>query len=153
MKEVKPYKEFTFGWIIFAFVIPVYGLQAYLFVNNLGDRPIQGTGFVLVTALMVVICLLFYGMTTRINGDTIYISYGLGLIRKRIPLSRVTSVEPAESPWWYGWGIRLIPKGMMYNISGTESVELKFNDTDRIFRIGTKNPQLLAKEIELRIAR
>lgn len=152
MKKLKPYREFTFGWIIFAFALPVFGLQTYLFVNNLGDRPISNTGFILVTLLMVVICLLFYGMTTKITGDRISISYGLGLIRKNIPLARITSVEPAESPWWYGWGIRLIPKGMMYNISGTESVELKFNDTDRIFRIGTKNPSLLAREIKLRIA-
>jgi hypothetical protein len=39
----------------------------------------------------------------------------------------------------------------LYNISGTRGVELKFNDTERIIRIGTKDPLTLKKEIEKRL--
>jgi hypothetical protein len=90
-------------------------------------------------------------LTTKINSDTITVSFGIGLIRKRIKLKRVKAVDTVKSPWYYGWGIRIIPNGTLYNISGYDGVELKFNDTDRIIRIGTKDSVTLKKEIEKRM--
>jgi hypothetical protein len=99
----------------------------------------------------ILVCLLFYGLTTKITPDTISVSFGIGLIRKRIKLKRIKTVEIVKSPWYYGWGIRIIPNGTLYNMSGTDGVELKFNDTDRIIRIGAKDSLTLKKEIEKRL--
>ncbi|MGV3587775.1 MAG: hypothetical protein ACO1OF_12280 [Adhaeribacter sp.] len=93
----------------------------------------------------------FYGLTTKITAEAITVSFGIGLIRKRIKLQRIKTVDTVKSPWYYGWGIRIIPNGTLYNISGTDGVELKFNDTDRIIRIGTKDSLTLKKEIEKRL--
>ena len=152
MKNVQPFREFTFGWILFAFMVPLIALEIYLFETGAGDRPLTLTWFILISGLLVVTWLLLFGMTTEVSNETINVSFGFGLIRKRIPLSRVASAESVRSPWYYGWGIRLIPNGMMYNIDGFESVELKFKDSRRIFRIGSKRPKDLKKEIEARIA-
>mgnify|MGYP003576996865 CR=1 FL=1 len=148
---MKQYKEFTFGWLIFAFVIPIHLLLTYLYVDNIGGRPNGTDDYALITIILIVVSILFYGLTTKITSDTITISFGIGLIRKRIKVKRVKSVDTVKSPWYYGWGIRIIPNGTLYNISGYDGVELKFKDTNRIVRIGTKDPLTLKKEIEKRL--
>jgi hypothetical protein len=151
MENSKKFREFTFGWTIFAVMIPTFGLLVFLYITGMGDRPLSLGGFIAISAVMAATCVLFYGLTTEVTEDTITVSFGAGLIRKSIPFSRITSVEPARSPWYYGWGVRLIPNGMMFNISGTQSVELRFKDSRRVFRIGTKSPLALKQEIAKRI--
>jgi len=147
------YKEFTFGWLIFIFVIPIHVLLTYLYIKDLGDRPIETNVYTVVTLTFTLVYFLFYGLTIKITSDTITVSFGIGLIRKRIKLIRVKTVETIKSPWYYGWGIRIIPNGILYNISGSDGVELKFNDTNRIIRIGTKNSLALKQEIEKRLVK
>ena len=60
-------------------------------------------------------------------------------------------MDTIKSAWYHGWGIRIIPNGTLYNISGTDGVELKFNDMNTIIRIGTKDSATLKKEIEKRL--
>lgn len=146
------YKEFTFGWLIFAFVIPIDLIMTFSYIHGLGNNPIDRNGYVVVNVIFILICALFYGLTTKITSDTIIVSFGIGLIRKRIKLNRVTSVTTVRSPWYYGWGIRLIPNGLLFNISGSDGVELKFHDTSRIIRIGSKDAISLKREIEKRLA-
>lgn len=148
---MKDYKEFQFGWLIFVFAIPTQILITYLYVNDLGDRPIGLTGFAITSSMFLLLYLLFYGLTTKISVDNISVSFGVGLIRKRISIKRISTVESVKTPWYYGWGIRFIPNGMLYNVSGTDGVELKFNDTRRVFRIGTKDSIKLKEEIAKRI--
>ncbi|MBK5277333.1 MAG: hypothetical protein JJE09_00570 [Bacteroidia bacterium] len=90
-------------------------------------------------------------MTTKISSEIITVFFGIGLIRKRIQIKRISSVETIKTPWYYGYGIRFIPNGMLYSVSGTDGVELKLNDTKRVIRIGSKNPQQLKQEIAKRI--
>jgi len=52
-----------------------------------------------------------------------------------------------RNQWWWGWGIRLIPGGWLYNVSGLDAVELKMKN-GRIFRIGTDEAQRLAEFIQ-----
>lgn len=145
------YRQFTFGWLIFAVVVPMHLFMTYLYMNNMGDRPMTTSGYIVLTIVLALVCLLFYGLTTRVTSDAIVVSFGIGLIRKRIPLSRVVSVTTVKSPWYYGWGLRIIPNGTLYNISGTAGIELKFNDTRRVVRIGSQDPTSLKSEIESRL--
>lgn len=148
---MKDYKEFTFSWLIFALVVPIHLLISYFYLNNIGNEPIDTTNYLVVTITFIIVCTLFYGLTTKVTSDTISISFGIGLIRKTIQLNRIKTVDAVKTPWYYGWGIRIIPNGMLWNISGTDGVELKFNDTTRIIRIGSKNSTLLKSEIEKRL--
>jgi hypothetical protein len=148
---MKEYKEFTFGWIIFAFVVPIQILLAYLYVYNIGDRPLDLNGFILTSLVIILVEVLFYGLTTKVTSDMIVVSFGIGLIRNKIDLKRIEAVKAVETPWYYGWGIRMIPNGVLYNISGTAGVELKFKDTNRRFIIGTKKPLVLKFEIDKRL--
>lgn len=148
---MKDYKEFTFGWITFISAVPIYLYLTYFHPNRHGHLAIGTTVHLIFTLMIVIICLLFYGLTTKVSSDAILISFGVGLIRKRIKLNRITGITTVTSPWYYGWGIRLIPNGLLYNISGTAGVELRFNDTNRIIRIGSPHPSALRKAIEERL--
>lgn len=145
------FREFTFGYLIFIVILPVQILLAYLYKNNIGNNPMDLTSFVAVSSILVLVCLLFYGLTTTVSSKNITVSFGIGLTHKNIPLQKIKSIQIVESPWYYGWGIRLIPNGILYNISGQKGIELRFFDTDRVIRIGSKSPEVLKNEIEKRL--
>lgn len=148
---MRDYTEFTFGWWILVFVIPAHLLITFFYLNNIGDTPLDTRGYIVITLILILICLLFFGLTTKVSSEAILVSFGIGLIRKKIELKRVKTVDSVKTPWYYGWGIRIIPNGTLYNISGSHGVEIRFRDTSRIIRIGTKDPLTLKKEIEKRL--
>ncbi len=148
---MQPFKEFQVGWLLFAVVVPIHILIIYLSVNSLGDRPITNTGFIIVNSVFLVIYLLFYGMKTIVNSDWIVISFGVGVLRKRIQVEKIESVKVVKNPWYYGLGIRFIPGGTLYNIRGVHAVELKFHNMQDVVRIGTNKPTQLMQEIIARL--
>ena len=145
------HREFTFSWLIFVIMVPIHLLMTFAYFNNNGERPMDSTEYLILSLTVAIGLILFYGMSTRVTSDEIIVSFGIGLFRKKIRLERVISVQIVKSPWYYGWGIRFIPNGMLYNVSGFLGVELKFNDTKRIIRIGTKDPGRLKRVIEERL--
>ena len=147
------HKEFQFGWIIFWSMISIQIVCTYLYVNGVGNRPLDADSFVIVSLLNLVVLLLFYGLTTRVANKAVTVSFGIGIIRKHIRLDRIKSVEAVTTPWYYGWGIRIIPKGILYNVSGVHGVEIKFNDTSSVIRIGSTDSENLKQEIEKRLSR
>ena len=92
-------------------------------------------------------------MTIKVDTERINISFGLGVIRKSIKVDKIINVDTIKNPWYYGWGIRLIPNGWLYNISGSDGIELKFGDKRRIIRIGTKDSGKLKNEIIKRLTK
>jgi len=76
------------------------------------------------------------------------VRFGPGPIRKRVKLNEIESCKVVKNHWYYGWGIRLTPHGILYNVSGFYAVEIKLR-TGRLYRIGTDTPQ----ELEVAIRR
>jgi hypothetical protein len=72
--------------------------------------------------------------------------FGPGPIRKRFKLNEIESCQVVKNHWYYGWGIRLTPHGVLYNVSGFHAVEIKLR-TGKKFRIGTDVPQELEEAI------
>lgn len=104
---------------------------------------------VVFTAAVVILLLggyLFGSLTVIVRDDVVEIRFGPGLIRKRYALSEFVQVSVVRNSWIYGWGIHLIPKGWLYNVSGLDAVEL-VRENGRRVRIGTDEPELLAPVI------
>ncbi len=105
-------------------------------------------------AVLVVmgICLcLFHSLTVTVNGDAVTIRFAGGPIRKTFPLRDVASCEVVRNHWYNGWGIRWIPGGWLFNVSGLRAVELRMK-TGRRYRIGTDEPEKLANAINTALA-
>ena len=88
----------------------------------------------------IVISAIFTSLQTAVDSNFLYISYSVGLVRRKIPLESIDSVKQVRNPWWYGFGIRLTPRGWLWNIQGLDAIELTYKN-GRSFRIGTDDPK------------
>ncbi len=93
--------------------------------------------------------LLFHQLTVKVDHEFVQITFGIGIISRKIPLDRIIAATAVRNSWWWGWGIRLIPGGWMWNVSGLQAVELELKN-GRKFRIGTDEPEMLASAVKVR---
>ena len=100
--------------------------------------PVGGVCFLLLA--------LFWSLTVEIHDGFLHPAFGIGLIRRRIPLSEIRGAREVRNQWWWGFGIRLTPHGWLWNVSGLDAVQLDLAG-DRRFRIGTDQPRELAAAI------
>jgi len=92
--------------------------------------------------------LMFSTLTVDIKPVEICVTFGpVPLVRKRIPLEKIQEFFRVVTPWYYGWGLRYIRNGTLYNISGYEGVEIILSEGKRI-RIGTDDPIGLIEAIK-----
>ena len=89
---------------------------------------------------------LFSSLTVRITPTQLVWYFGPGLWTYQLSLQELRSAEPVRNPWWYGWGIRRVPSGWLYNIAGLSAVEITLAD-DRKIRIGSDEPEQLSRAI------
>ncbi len=114
------------------------------------ERAVTLVAISVASFFMLVALALFYNLTVYDAGDHIGLKFGIGIISKKIPYREIASVERVRNPWYWGWGIKKIPGGWMWNISGLDAVELTFKN-GRKFRIGTNEPEVLAEIIRGKI--
>ena len=99
-----------------------------------------------VLVVITVALVLFSSLTVIIWEEELEVRFGPGPIRKRFKLNEIKSCHVVKNPWYYGWGIRLTPHGMLFRVSGFDAVEIKLR-TGKKFRIGTDVPQELEEAI------
>jgi hypothetical protein len=150
MRTLAPYQEQTIGWLILVLLLPAQGIILWLYVEQIGDRPIDTIGIAVFEVFTFLVVTLFYRMKTVVENGRLTVSFGIGLIRKSVDLNDVQEAKFVINPWYYGWGIRYIPNGRLYNLSGSEAVELSFRSTGRVIRIGSPSARQLLAEIEAR---
>lgn len=103
--------------------------------------------------LIAAAAVLFSSLTVTVDEQAVDARFGPGgLIGRRILLSEVVSCRQVRNEWWYGWGIRWIGTGWLYNVSGLDAVEVTLRDGER-FRIGTDDPDGLSAALQARLAR
>ena len=116
---------------------------AVTFLSTLFLGPVTA---LLSTALLVGILALFGSLTVTVDGDLIEARFGPGVIRFSWKQSEVVSAQPMTTPWYCGWGIRYTGSGWLFNVSGTESVELTLKGGEKV-RIGTDDVEGLLAAI------
>jgi hypothetical protein len=110
--------------------------------------PVQAMAAARVPLLAVaaLLLLVFSALTVEVDAEAIRLRFGIGLVRKRVPLADVRAWRAVRNPWYVGWGIRLGPRGLLWNVSGLDAVELDLPG-GRHFRIGTDEPAALVSAI------
>jgi hypothetical protein len=99
-----------------------------------------------VLVVIAVALVLFPSLTVIIWEEELEVRFGPGTIRKRFKLNEIESCRVVKIPWYYGWGIRLTPHGILFRVSGFHAVEIKLG-TGRRYLIGTDVPQELDEAI------
>jgi hypothetical protein len=120
---------------------------ATLMIGNLAVLTKFSWGPILLLAFMILCLVAFAALTVQVNDQAITIQFGIGLIRKSFLLQDVQAYRTVRNPWYYGWGIHVIPDGWIFNVSGTQAVELQMKN-GRKYRIGTDDAPGLANAIE-----
>jgi hypothetical protein len=113
MRTLAPYEEQTIGWLILVLLLPVQGIILWLYVEQIGDRPIDTIGIAVFEVITFLVVTLFYRMKTVVENGRLTVSFGIGLLRKSVDLNDVQEAKFVINPWYYGWGIRYIPNGRL----------------------------------------
>ena len=134
------YKFTQFGTFSVITMLPIFiFILIMIFTIGLKD-PVQGSIFIFVGVTFLICLLLFYKLTICIDDTFITLSLGIGLITKKYPLQDIKSCKPVRNSPFDGIGIRMIPNGWLYNVSGLGAVELSFKNKKSVVRIGSNDP-------------
>ncbi len=104
-----------------------------------------------VVIIMGIAIVLFSSLTIKIDGDKIKWHFGPRFWRKSLALNEIKSASIIKTKWYYGWGIRLISTGWLYNVSGFTAVELYLKDGTTV-SLGTNDAKSLLHAIEKAIS-
>lgn len=135
------YRHTQVGWQVYGIAIPL--TLALMYGLRIQDPRVFGLVVVIVAAAFA----LFGWLTVDIDTRRVLIKFGIGLITRRIPLDTIRGFAPVRNPWYYGWGIRFTPHGILYNVSGFQAVELLLDDGRRV-RVGTDEPDALVRALQ-----
>lgn len=106
----------------------------------------SGVELCILLSVSFILLVLFHSQKVTVTDAGIKVSMGAGIIRKRISLGSIRESRIVKNRWYMGWGIRIIPGGMMFNVSGLSAVELLL-ERRNVFRIGTDDPVNLDRAI------
>lgn len=141
----------------FGYVAPIVLVLLGVWFAVIGSiTDLDSSGLVLfgiAVLLVAVVVINFNRLTITVDADTglVEAAFGWGWPRKQIALDEITSVDLVRNKWWYGYGVRRIPQGWMFNVWGQDAVEL-CRSTGRPFRLGTDEPVELAAAISAAVA-
>ena len=139
---IKRYEHTQVGYLIIVAMAAVMVLIGVVLANAGINWTAIGVMVVIAVALV-----LFSSLTVVIREDELEVRFGPGLIRKLFKLNDIESCQVVKNRWYYGWGIRLTPHGVLYNVSGFHAVEIRLT-TGKKYRIGTDVPRELEAAIQ-----
>ena len=93
----------------------------------------------------------FYRLRVTVDPERIRAVFGIGLIRKEIPLADVLAAHVVRTRVWWGYGIHWTPSGWLYNVAGRHAVRLGVRG-GRAVMIDTDEPDALEAAIDARLA-
>jgi hypothetical protein len=73
---------------------------------------------------------------------------GIGLISKSYKIEDLSSCIPITNSAINGIGIRKLPGGWLFNVSGQKAIEIRFKHKTSVIRIGTNNPDEISQLIQ-----
>ena len=136
------YRHTQYGWFTLGTTLLMFPVAAVALWST------DPATLVFASIAIVLVGLLFGWLTVDIDNRRLLIKMGIGLIRRAIPLSSIRAFAPVTNRWYYGWGVRLTPYGMLYNVSGLRAVEILFESGRRV-RIGTDEPDALVRALSV----
>ena len=143
---VKRYEHTQAGYFIVVAIVAAM-VAIGIIMANAGVNWIAAT----VLVVLAVVVALFHSLTVIISGEELAVQFGLGVISRRFKLNEIESCQAVRIPWYYGWGIRLTPQGMVFRVSGFHAIQIKLK-TGKKYLIGTDVPQELEEAIRQAIS-
>lgn len=102
---------------------------------------------VLVLIVLAICFYLFHSLTIEINDQNLIFFFAHGFLKKKIAIAAIEKIAIVTNRWYYGWGVRLMPNGWLYNVSGLKAVEIEMKN-GKTFRIGSDEPEHVKQVLE-----
>lgn len=147
--ETKNYIQF--GTTSMVILIPMFAVCATLLVKSVNTESTNFFIYLFVSIILFVCILNFYQLKITISSSHIAFKPGIGLISKKYKLSDISSFQPVKNSILNGIGIRKLPNGWLYNVSGLDAIELQFKNKTSVVRIGTNKPHEISDQLQLLI--
>jgi uncharacterized membrane protein YdbT with pleckstrin-like domain len=144
---IKSYEHTQVGYVIIVGIVAAM-VAIGIILANIGSNWIA----IAVLVVLAVVLVLFHSLTVVINEEELAVQFGPGLIRKRFKLNEIESCQAVRIPWYWGWGIRSTPQGMVFRVSGFDAVQVRLV-TGKEYLIGTDVPRELEQAIRQAISR
>ncbi len=138
------YRHDQIGWLMIVVVGAAAILAGVLWIWD--GELVNGVTCIILLALMP----FFYRLQVTGDETGLGVRFGIGLIKTNFQWQDIEACRPVRNKWYFGWGIRKIDRGWMYNISGLDAVEISMNN-GRVYRIGTDEPERLCNAIQMHL--
>jgi len=92
----------------------------------------------LLILLTIVGAVLFSSLTVSVDDTTLTWWFGIGLVRKSVPLADIVAAQPIRTSFLEGWGIHRTRYGWLYNVSGFDAVWIQ-RRSGKTFALGTND--------------
>jgi len=140
------------GWAVIVGSVVGLGL-ALLVTLSLSAATLAAVPWLVVAlfGLLALGLLAYATLTVEVDAENVRVRFGIGLIRKSIPLSDIARCEIVRTPSWWGWGMHWTPSGWLYNVSGRAAVRLEMT-SQRPVMIGSDEAERLKAAIDARLA-
>ncbi|GCC52303.1 hypothetical protein SanaruYs_25390 [Chryseotalea sanaruensis] len=100
------------------------------------------------STFLLVFLIFFYKLEVKVSDTKLVIAFGIGLIRKTIPIHSLQEARPAKSSVA---GSGQISNYMLYSLGGVDCVEILFKDKLKSIRVGSDAPTQLSDFLNSRI--
>lgn len=134
---------FRFGILLFLLAITV---MTAAIGEWAGAAITAGVSVIIGTALFV-----FSKFTVEVADDILTASFGWGWPRRTLRWNEATAARIVRNRWWYGFGIRWFPGGILWNVWGLDAVEFDLAKGSKL-RIGTEEPEQLLAALSGKVA-
>jgi hypothetical protein len=145
MKE--RYRHTQVAWTLIVLVVAVVLAELTLVAFSAPQSTLALALAGALVAVVAVMLALFSTLTVVVDDRTVSLSFGLGSLRRDVMLADIAVVRKVRNHWYDGWGVRVIPRGRLYNVGGLDAVELEM-DNGRVVRVGTDQPDGLLAAVK-----
>jgi hypothetical protein len=151
------YKKTQTGWIIVLSCIPALVFLSWVIYYQevlgkaFGDKPAPSLVYWGIILLLLAFLALFSNLTVTGFPTYLEMKYGIGLVRKKFEYTDIKYCSVKKNRWFYGWGVRKIPGGWLYNVSGLWCVQIDMKN-GKMYQIGTPEPEKLVEFIKSRMS-
>ena len=143
------YEKSQIGWVMISVFGTLLSLLIIIRLTLWDSTQLPDSLFIIAISVSFLFLLLFYKLKIKIEAREIQVIFGIGVVKIKIKPQEISNVETIKVPWWYGWGIRLTPKGWLYNVNGNRAVYFNYMSDEKAKRVmlGTEDPENLIKAL------
>jgi len=141
------YQRAQYGMLTYVLAFFALAIPGIMFVQ--GKQIEQWQEAISPILILPLIFLLFYKLTITVTREYIKVSFGIGIISFKVKPTKVLSTEIIHPKWWWGIGIRITPKGWLYNVAMGPAVLIHYEKEGKrhsLF-IGSPEPEVLISAI------